>query len=96
MPLDDFVDLAEEPEAHLRLEPFDPQRKQESVRAWVTGTLLAALFVLLIFSAAVAAIGSKDHWEETKEMLQILLPAVTGLLGSALGFYFGTQTKRDR
>jgi len=29
-------------------------------------------------------------------MLQILLPAVTGLLGSALGFYFGAQSKKDQ
>jgi len=47
------------------------------------------------FAGAVAATGSKEHWEETKEMLQILLPAVTGLLGSALGFYFGAQSKKE-
>jgi hypothetical protein len=95
MPGEDLVNLAESAQAGVRLERFNPQQKQESVRAWVTGTLLAALIVLLVFAAAVAAIGSKDHWEETKEMLQILLPAVTGLLGSALGFYFGTQAKKE-
>jgi hypothetical protein len=95
MPVEDLVNLAERSQAGVKFEPFNPQRKQESVRAWVTGTLLAALIVLLIFAATVAAVGSKDHWEETKEMLQILLPAVTGLLGSALGFYFGSQSKKE-
>jgi uncharacterized membrane protein HdeD (DUF308 family) len=61
----------------------------------VTGSLLGALTILIAVAAAVAAFGSKEHWEETKEMLQILLPAVTGLLGSAIGFYFGAQSKKD-
>jgi len=29
------------------------------------------------------------HWIETKDLLQILLPAETALLGIVVGFYFG-------
>jgi drug/metabolite transporter (DMT)-like permease len=79
----------------FRLQPYSPERKKESVRAWVTGSLLGAFIVLIVFAAAVAALGTKEHWDETKEMLQVLLPAVTGLLGSALGFYFWAQSKKD-
>lgn len=66
------------------------------MRAWVTGALVAALIILIGFAGVAASLGSKEHWDETKEMLQILLPAVTGLLGSALGFYFGAQSKKDQ
>ena len=29
-------------------------------------------------------------WAQTKEMLQIILPALTGIIGTVIGFYFGT------
>jgi hypothetical protein len=32
----------------------------------------------------------KQHWDQTKEMLQTVLPALTGLIGSVIGFYFGS------
>ena len=92
----DEIDLAGEPVPHFRREPYNPVRKQESVRAWVTGALVAALIILIGFAGVAASLGSKEHLDETKEMLQILLPAVTGLLGSALGFYFGAQSKKDQ
>jgi hypothetical protein len=92
----DEIDLAGEPVPHFLREPYNPVRKQESVRAWVTGALVAALIILIGFAGVAASLGSKEHWDETKEMLQILLPAVTGLLGSALGFYFGAQSKKDQ
>ncbi len=33
-------------------------------------------------------------FEHLKQILQILLPAETALLGSAMGFYYGSQAKR--
>ena|SRR5258705_7786631 len=36
---------------------------------------------------------STDNWTNMKELLQILLPAETALLGSAVGFYFGSQQR---
>lgn len=35
------------------------------------------------------------HWESTKDWLAAVLPAETGILGSALGFYFGSRRKKD-
>jgi len=32
-------------------------------------------------------------FDHLKQILQILLPAETALLGSAMGFYYGSQTK---
>jgi hypothetical protein len=38
----------------------------------------------------------KATWETMKEALSVLLPAETGLLGSILGFYFGTKAAGAR
>jgi hypothetical protein len=74
-----------------KLEPYNPEPRRDYVRAIVTITLVVA-FLGLLADACAASFASKDHWEQTKEMLQILMPALTGLLGSALGFYFGTKS----
>jgi hypothetical protein len=87
------LDLTQRPSRDIgyRLEPYDPEPRRDWVRATVTIGLVIA-FLLLMGDAGVAAFAVKEHWEQTKEMLQILLPALTGLLGSALGFYFGTKS----
>ena len=33
------------------------------------------------------------HWIQVKDWLLIVLPGETGLIGSALGFYFGSRTR---
>jgi hypothetical protein len=62
--------------------------REEFVRA-----LLAGVFVVIFGATVIAAfmfVGSAA-WPNVKELLQILLPAETALLGSAVGFYFGTH-----
>ena len=62
---------------------------QELVRAG-----LAFVFVVLFAMTIVwafANLGESDKWVRTKELLVILLPAETALLGSAVGFYFGSR-----
>jgi membrane protein YqaA with SNARE-associated domain len=53
---------------------------------------------VLIFAATILAATSvllfvPDAWAQEKELLQLLLPAETALLGSAVGFYFGAKDK---
>lgn len=72
------------------LTAYNPQRQRDYVRLVVTVGLLA-LFAFVIAWAAWKSAGSKDVWMQTKDMLQIVLPALTGLIGSVLGFYFGTK-----
>jgi cation transporter-like permease len=60
-------------------------------------TFLARMFALA-FAGTIAGgfIGAfSPHWAEVKELLQVILPAETGLLGSALGFYFGSHQNKD-
>ena len=55
---------------------------------------MIAVFLLVIFAATLiyAAVAAfTTHWPEAKDLLLIVLPVETSLLGSALGFYFGSQ-----
>lgn len=56
---------------------------------FVTLGLLVALMGI-IFWACRASTTTAAQWSQTKELLQIILPAITGLLGSVIGFYFGS------
>lgn len=49
----------------------------------------AVIFLVTIIFAFINVNGT--GWDDTKELLQLLLPAETALLGEAVGFYFGTQ-----
>ena len=61
--------------------------KDEVIRAAVA-LLLLALLTYVIYMAFRRA----KTWDETKQLLDGALPAVTALLGSAVGFYFGTKS----
>jgi len=91
-----------EPNDGLQLEVADispPERavQERGVRGRLVGeeTVRAGLAVLLLILVAVVVIFAlirASTWEDTKELLDIVLPALTGLLGSAVGFYFGTRS----
>ena len=54
--------------------------------------LLFAFFLLIVIIWGFHNAGAVPQtWQQTKELLDALIPAVTALLGSAVGFYFGTQ-----
>ncbi len=92
---DDEINVAEGRDPGYTLLPYNPEPRRDHVRAIVTIALVVA-FLALLTDACVAALATPEHWTQTKEMLQILLPALTGLLGSALGFYFGTKSSLDK
>jgi len=89
-PPDDSLDLTLETfgETPLQLSRREETilDKQERVRGWLAigfGVIFAAVLLLpLLFI---------DDWANAQEWLQAALPAVTGLLGSAMGFYFGQK-----
>lgn len=68
---------------------YSPERQRDLVRLIVASGLLLILGYLIVF-ATVEASSYPAHWTQTKELLQIILPAVTGILGTVIGFYFGT------
>lgn len=67
---------------------YEPEKQRDYVRAVVTIGLLV-IFAWVVLWASIESASWPRHWEQTKEMLQVILPAITGLIGSALGFYFG-------
>jgi TRAP-type C4-dicarboxylate transport system permease small subunit len=94
-PLLDVSYRASQSEADDGLKPYVPERQHDWVRLVVTLGLLAT-FIAVIALACWACVRPTAQWTQTKEMLQILLPAITGLLGSVIGFYFGSGSVGDR
>ena len=74
--------------------PYSPERQHDYVRLTVTVGLLVILGYLVVF-ASVESASWPAHWQQAKEMLQIILPAITGIIGTVIGFYFGSATRRD-
>ena len=74
----------------ISLIPYGGQiRAWDKVRQVVAIGLLVILAWVVVWSCIESA-SWKDHWAQTKEMLQTILPAITGLIGSVIGFYFGS------
>ena len=70
---------------------YDPEPRRDTVRAIITISLIAALFGVVGY----AFYSTHGDYEKTKDLLDKLLPALTGLIGSALGFYFGTKNNQN-
>jgi hypothetical protein len=68
---------------------------QELIRGRVTTFFVLMLAMLLLFAGVAVQIDDAEHWNRVKELLQIILPVLTTLLGSSLGFYFGANKKMD-
>ena len=70
-------------------------------RAWrqeLVRSELALLFTLIFIGTVAYACwaATTRHWPAAKELVEILLPAETALIGSATGFYFGSRSRGDR
>ena len=53
--------------------------------------ILLLIFGLQLLAGGIAFFLSDRIWMNAQEYLQVTLPATLGLLGSAVGFYFGTR-----
>lgn len=61
---------------------------QELVRSGLAIALVLLLMLVIVLSFA--KVGT-DGWADTKSFLEIIVPALIALLGSAMGFYFGSR-----
>ncbi len=86
--------VALRPEKDLEKKPYSPEKQRDYVRLTVTIGLLVIFGYLVVF-ASVESASWPAHWGQTKEMLQIILPAITGIIGTVIGFYFGSTATRD-
>jgi hypothetical protein len=73
------------------LKPLTGRLVKERARTLLAGTFALAFLLTLCASF----VGSLTKWGPVKDWLQVVLPAETALFGSALGFYFGSNTDAD-
>jgi hypothetical protein len=80
--------------------PFEAKGPPESVqpadwlRIVVTLLFSGALVIFLgVFLYDAVTIQGPGTWTQTKEAFGIILPALTGTLGTVIGFYFGNKDK---
>jgi len=73
----------------------DPPYGVEGVTLERTRAVIAlALTALLILTVLLAFFWlNGPSWQNAKELLQTVVPVEVGLLGSAIGFYFGSQVQ---
>ena len=70
---------------------YDPEPRRDWVRAGITLGLIAAFFAIIVF----ALYSTHGDFDKSEKMVDKLLPALTGLIGSALGFYFGSKSNQN-
>lgn len=64
--------------------------RQERIRGILALSLTGIFGLVLILPFILILI--PGSWDNAKEWLQTALPAVTGLLGAVMGFYFGQRS----
>jgi hypothetical protein len=61
------------------------------VRGWLGGVLMAIFAITVFAGLGTAIFGSHNAYSQVVDVLRDLFPAELGLLGSAIGFYFGSR-----
>jgi hypothetical protein len=64
--------------------------KREDVRAKLA-TRFSYLFIFVVIALLVSAVVGGEQWARVQEYSQIIVGAVTGVVGAIIGFYFGSQ-----
>lgn len=86
------------PENELKLEESKKQtsiaHRQEGTRAWIAKALTALFAVMVVVILSYFIFGNPDD-SRTSNILA-LVSAVTGVLGFAMGFYFGQSSEKER
>ena len=70
---------------------FQPQvdEKQENRRDWVRAAYLGLLVFVFVGVIAFACYANQfGDWAKAKDLLAVVLPALTGLIGAGTAFYF--------
>lgn len=77
--------------------PFDPEPERERVRTYVAfglvGTLASTTFMAFVLLIVIAIWGDSTEprsltTEDLKSVLSIIYPALIGVVGTTLGFYY--------
>lgn len=76
-------------------EPYDPTKDREKTRGYIAFTLIYFLGFIIFasFLFAICLGSDKRQFANLKELLDITLSPIIGLVGAATGFYFGEKHK---
>jgi hypothetical protein len=77
----------------FRTENYDPEPGREKIRGRITVLAVAIFFAVVMFYLYEANVASDASWVRLKEAMQSVLPAATSVVGTVLGFYFGSQKR---
>ncbi len=70
---------------------YDPDEVREKIRGTVTVLACLVFLIVVVVYLVFAARSGDTQWDHIKDAMQAILPAVTSVLGTVLGFYFGSQ-----
>jgi hypothetical protein len=73
---------------------YNPDRDRERTRSILALGVLGLVFVALAAIVTPVVSGKRD-WQEIEGLAAAVLPAVFGITGSVLAFYFATEQKRQ-
>lgn len=75
----------------------DLRTEQEKTRAWLAkglliifGSTISAIFLFILIAIVFP---TTVNIEDLKDLLTLILTSEVGIIGTALGFYFGNQSK---
>ena len=91
----DLGTIALEQSAFKEADSYNRVKHLDWVRS-ITMYAFISIFALTVIASLVAAIWFDKEYPNIKDLIQALLPAETGLIGSAVGFYFGSEIGRQR
>lgn len=72
--------------------PYDPARDREITRARIAGGLLLGFFLTILAYLAAATVAGAS-FQDLSAFFDKLFTALVGLVGTALGFYFGSRER---
>jgi hypothetical protein len=79
------------PSQPLRQTNYNPDKWREQIRGGIAILALLVFAVLVIFYFYEAGHAAGDAWLRIQDAMKVMLPAVTSLMGTVLGFYFGSK-----
>ncbi len=74
----------------VEVEGKELERRREDTRRWLAFALVATFAIVVLVALGAVVLGGTSV-DDIKSILEVLIPPLVALTGSALGFYFGSR-----
>lgn len=78
-----------------RVRPYDPIAKRDRVRGHLAYVFVGLVATLTILPLVLISLGWVE-WPEVADFMTLVYGTTVGLVGTVVGFYFGTVTVKER